>query len=84
MSPRTKRLMMLRQQSRKRPNLKLITLPRWVVGGDEVGELTEQFCLQVLFAAAESKKLVAVHAELKLHNPKADSLDETSIVSRKE
>lgn len=43
---------------------------------DEVVELTKQLCRQCASAAAGSKKLAAVHAELESYKAKSDSLDE--------
>lgn len=53
---------------------------RW----DELGELTKQFRRQISAAAAGSKQLAAVHAGLKSRKAKANSLDESLKLSRKE
>lgn len=51
---------------------------------DEVSELTESFCQQVVSAAAGSKVLPAVHAKLETHKGSADFLDEVLKVSWKD
>lgn len=53
-------------------------------GRDVVGGLTKQLLQKIASAAAGSKKLMAVHAELESHKVKANFLDEPLKESQKE